>query len=457
MFGCGDFVFNVSRPGNRPLRLKIPVYGHATWKALDRQFVEFVISELPSSPLARWSLLLRVIIIPDEHFFATVLMNSRYSDTLLRAKVHHPKRFQGENPDGLCRHRDVVEFCGKGPATVAPRDIDHLWKFSGRFFFARKFPSNISDPTRAKYRATFARPYYESIQHVFPPWLPTYIAKISLQWLEISDASQDDIITNPMQVYPRLEPISDCCEILHRRENQAVFSYAYILDFSTAGAWYRSRVRVTPPVRCYPGGHLRSVRATTDPPPDRRHFGARLNAPIPHLPAGAASLLVELWFHAPERWTAAAYEACDRQPHPGALVFPRLNVTTRTSDPVRLRVQLWEGHTLRCSTTKEVRWSSQPPGPGTPPWARWDLHMSTNVTLPCGHLGPGQRTLQVYDDDAAEPASYELELLFVSWYVEPEGSTADFWQVEDAAPLDDLELAGSPLQRPGPHRQPDEL
>ncbi|XP_037091271.1 xylosyltransferase oxt-like [Pollicipes pollicipes] len=168
MFGCGDFVFNVSRPGNRPLRLKIPVYGHATWKALDRQFVEFVISELPSSPLARWSLLLRVIIIPDEHFFATVLMNSRYSDTLLRAKVHHPKRFQGENRmvcadtgtwwSSVARappllRRGILTTCGSSLAVSSSPGSSR--------------PTSAIQPGRS-IAPHLPGPYYESIQHVFP-------------------------------------------------------------------------------------------------------------------------------------------------------------------------------------------------------------------------------------------------------------------------------------------------
>ena len=48
----------------------------------------------------------------------------------------------------------------------------------------------------------------------------------------------------------------------------------------------------------------------------------------------------------------------------------------------------------------------------------------------------------VEQEEAVDPHWYEVPLLFVSWYVEPEGSTADFWRVEDAAPLEQLLPAG---------------
>ena len=34
------------------------------------------------------------------------------------------------------------------------------------------------------------------------------------------------------QIVPRLDPGSDCCALLNRRENAAVIKYAYIVEFS---------------------------------------------------------------------------------------------------------------------------------------------------------------------------------------------------------------------------------
>ena len=48
-------------------------------------------------------------------------------------------------------------------------------------------------------------------------------------------------------------------------------------------------------------------------------------------------------------------------------------------------------------------------------------------------------------ETSTDPYWYDVSLLFVTWHLEPEeGSTDDFWQVEDAAPLD--QLVGEDLQ-----------
>ena len=59
----------------------------------------------------------------------------------------------------------------QGPATVQARDIDHLRRLSGRFFFARKFSPEADDAARLGYRAAFSRPYQETVRHVLAPWL----------------------------------------------------------------------------------------------------------------------------------------------------------------------------------------------------------------------------------------------------------------------------------------------
>ena len=99
---------------------------------------------------------------------------------------------------------------------------------------------------------------------------------------------------------------------------------------------------------CFPGGHLRSARVTSLPPLDPAWFGSRLNPPVPYLLSGPASLLAELWFHQPDGPTAGQYSACDRQPHRRTVRFPGLDQETGAArGPVGLRVELWEGHTLR--------------------------------------------------------------------------------------------------------------
>ena len=108
-------------------------------------------------------------------------------------------------------------------------------------------------------------------------------------------------------------------------------------------------MQVTPPIVCFPAGHLRSVRVLSDPPLDPAWFGTRLNPPVPYLRAGSAALVAELWFHQPDLAVAEnQYSACDDRPHRDTVTFAGLNVTEGTARrPVRLRLELWEAHTLR--------------------------------------------------------------------------------------------------------------
>ncbi|XP_043198431.1 uncharacterized protein LOC122368502 [Amphibalanus amphitrite] len=203
------------------------------------------------------------------------------------------------------------------------------------------------------------------------------------------------------------------------------------------------------------------MRVRSDPPQDSRWFGARLNPPVPYLLVGPADLLVELWFHLPPRWTADQYSACDAQPHGDTLSFPGLSLSGGSEPrPVTVRLELWEGqHTLSCSRREVIHWTDSPadPSTGPPPPPRRPSHHElsrvVNVSLSCGHLGPGRRTLRLYDDSATDPHWYEVPLLFVSWYSEPEeGSSGDFWRVEDAAPLDELTPESPPATDTPPVR-----
>ena len=109
-------------------------------------------------------------------------------------------------------------------------------------------------------------------------------------------------------------------------------------------------MRVASPVACFAAGHLRSVRVLSAPPLDGHWFGTRLNPPVPYLRAGQAELLLELWFHVPDRWTADLDTDCEAQPpHGDPVFFAGLGIGAEGRDPgsVSLRIELWDGRTLR--------------------------------------------------------------------------------------------------------------
>jgi len=42
----------------------------------------------------------------------------------------------------LCRHKSQADFCGQGPQDINKKDLPDLAAAAGRYFFARKFPTN---------------------------------------------------------------------------------------------------------------------------------------------------------------------------------------------------------------------------------------------------------------------------------------------------------------------------
>uniref|UniRef100_UPI00358FF475 xylosyltransferase 1-like isoform X2 n=1 Tax=Myxine glutinosa TaxID=7769 RepID=UPI00358FF475 len=124
------------RLGDRTIPEGIVVDGGSDWFALNRRFVDYVVTtenELVSQLKRFYSYTL----LPAESFFHTVLENSEHCETLVdnNLRITNWNRRLGCK----CQYKHIVDWCGCSPNDFKPQDFHRFQQTARPTFFARKF------------------------------------------------------------------------------------------------------------------------------------------------------------------------------------------------------------------------------------------------------------------------------------------------------------------------------
>ncbi|KAF0289120.1 Xylosyltransferase 1 [Amphibalanus amphitrite] len=364
------------------------------WFVLSREMAEFVTRLEQHPDIARRMFRFKNLGIPDEFVFSTLLFASPHRNAHVNTNLHYLKMFQPNNADGLCRHQDDADFCGRGPGDFTENDLHKLKVWGVPFkFFARKFAT--ADPSS--------------------------------------------------EVFPRFGSPSDHCRPAWQLWRTAVEQFVFWVDFSveldgTAGAPVEVRARATgaPTVRCYPFGHLLAMGLgggyrihDNDTVRERR-------PPFPFLRTGVRRVTLALLF--------SVSGALRRQPDGRRPLVVRRRSNGTAPEPVSVAVTVADGGgAVWCSSRVNITLRSLKHSQ--------DLnvtHGSQTATVDCRAPLPSNKyTARLVQDGVSRPYQYALVFHVVPRDAGEEyRHTADLWSVENAATLPLPDYYEWPLGRP---------
>ncbi|XP_043224915.1 uncharacterized protein LOC122382974, partial [Amphibalanus amphitrite] len=437
---CDNHVYTLSveHSPDPTFRLK----GSSQWFVLSREMAEFVTRLEHHPDIARRMFRFKNLGIPDEFVFSTLLFASPHRNAHINTNLHYLKMFQPNNADGLCRHQDDADFCGRGPGDFTENDLHKLKVWGVPFkFFARKFAtSDPSSEVRSRVMAMAAE-FSQFVQREIPRASLRYITKSALKLLqsrsntsEFRTVSGQILPTNitKVMVFPRFGSPSDHCRPAWQLWRTAVEQFVFWVDFSvkldgTAGASVEVRARATgaPTVRCYPFGHLLAMGLGGG---YRTHDNATVRErrpPFPFLRAGVRRVTLALLF--------SVSGALRRQPDGGRPLALRRRSNVTAPEPVSVAVTVADGGgAVWCFSRVNITLRSLKHSQ--------DLnvtHGSQTATVDCRAPLPSNKyTARLVQDGVGRPYQYAL-----AFHVVPRDAgeeyrhTADLWSVENAATL----------------------
>ncbi|XP_064639668.1 xylosyltransferase oxt-like [Lineus longissimus] len=130
------------RLSDRTLPGGILLDGGSDWIALNRKFIQYILSD--GNPLILGlKQVFKYTLLPAEAFFHTLLHNSEFCDTVVDNNLHltNWRRKQGCK----CQYKHVVDWCGCSPNDFKSEDFSRFLSLEQKpIFFARKFEAIIN-------------------------------------------------------------------------------------------------------------------------------------------------------------------------------------------------------------------------------------------------------------------------------------------------------------------------
>ncbi|XP_065211692.1 xylosyltransferase oxt-like [Planococcus citri] len=137
---CDEHMWRI---GNKALPSGIVIDGGSDWIALNRQFINYLVTAQNDRLLDGLRIIFKHTLLPAESFFHTVLRNSIFCDTYNDNNLHitNWKRHLGCK----CQYKHVVDWCGCSPNAFTLDDWTRIQSTVNKSaFFARKFDPTVN-------------------------------------------------------------------------------------------------------------------------------------------------------------------------------------------------------------------------------------------------------------------------------------------------------------------------
>lgn len=413
-YSCDSYVYNVGAKGTSPIGL---LTHQSVWAIFGRNFAEVIVSSKArqNTMLNEIQFYMMTTRVMDEYYFINMLAQSELKDTVRHKMLTYFNSNQAETIDRLCRHMLDADFCGKGPATFEAKDKVKLQRVSHRTFFARKFSNSKDDDTRKFIISWMKFGFYKNLMKTVTEPVLMQLAELAAKSLEQRlNIAFEVIDIMSWQFLPAFEQYDACCKgyNFEKAKINKLMNFRYLIDFTVKNIAMsnglvkaRASLHPKPVLQCYPWGHLRAMRITTQPD------NAKLVDEFPKLhilpvePAGSSIVWLDVLFDVrlPNEICQKNGNTDENFEHNFAF-FPKMKIKEKTARNLYLKASLIDPNgDMKCTKDISVEWNSKVAGKDNFHWVHHKFE--------CGKLTPGLWTLNLQQDEVLDSFIYRSSIL----------------------------------------------